>query len=149
MDALFSLLALIEPQHWLALGLVLLIAELATGTTHLLWPAVAAALTAVIAWIVPTSFLAELFLFAALSIAFVIFGRPLLRNLRNDAPMLNDRGAQMVGVEGEAAEHFVNGLGVVKVNDTVWRAESDTPIAAGTPVRVLSVEGATLKVAPT
>jgi membrane protein implicated in regulation of membrane protease activity len=148
MDALFSTLALVEPHHWLALGFVLLIAELVTGTTYILWPAAAAAATALIAWIAPTNFFVELALFGALSILFLIIGRPLLRNLRNDAPTLNERGLQMVGVEGAAAEHFVNGAGVVKINDTVWRAVSDTPIAAGTAIRVLAVDGTTLKVTP-
>ncbi len=96
----------------------------------------------------PTNFLVELALFGALSIVFLFVGRLLLRNLRNEAPLLNERGLQMIGVEGAAAEHFVNGVGAVKINDTVWRAVSDTPIAAGTAVRVLSIDGATVRVTP-
>ena len=51
MSAILTLLSAIEPQHWLVAGLLLLIAEMLTGTSYLLWPAVAAFITALAAFL--------------------------------------------------------------------------------------------------
>jgi inner membrane protein len=149
MDAIFSLLAAIEPQHWLALGLVLLIAEMATGTTYILWPAVAAGITGVVALVAPTDGTLELALFAVLVIALTLFARPLVRNRllkKSSEPELNERAVAMIGAQGSVSQGFVNGLGMVKINDSVWRARSEEAIEAGVAVQVLAVDGVTLTV---
>jgi membrane protein implicated in regulation of membrane protease activity len=147
MDSLLSLLEAMGPQHWLVLGLILLIAEIATGTTYLLWPAVAAFVTALVAWVAPTTWLMELGLFAVLIIALTYFGHPLVKNWRNEnaAIGLNERSAALVGVRG-VITNFANGVGSVKVQDTVWRAVSDEALEAGQAVEVAAVNGVTLRV---
>jgi inner membrane protein len=147
MESLFSLLAQIGPQHWLVLGLVLLIAEMASGTTYLLWPAVAAFLTALLAWGAPTGWAVELGVFAALVIALTAFGRPLVQRWRGEgeASGLNERGQALVGSRAVLAE-FAGGVGVVRIGDSVWRAVSDEALAPGDSVEIAGVEGATLKV---
>ncbi len=141
-----SLLAGLEPQHWLALGLVLLIAEMASGTTYLLWPAVAAFATGAVAYLAPVTWPVELAVFAALVIALTLFGRPLLRRLREGGPsQLNERAAQMVGARAIVTA-FANGVGSVKINDSIWRAVSDEALAPGETVEIAAVEGATLNV---
>jgi inner membrane protein len=148
MGLLVSLLMSIQPEHWLVLGLVLLIAEMSTGTTYLLWPAVAAGVTGVIAYLAPIGWAAQMGLFGALVIMFTALGHPLVRNrlLRAEAPALNERAAALIGVRGAAARDFVGGVGAVKINDSVWRATASEPIEAGALVQVLAVEGVTLKV---
>jgi inner membrane protein len=147
MDAIASLLANVEPQHWLVLGLLLLIAELATGTTYLLWPAVAAFLTALISWTGVTTWVVDLGLFAVLVIGLTAFGRPLVQRWRHEgaASGLNERASALIGVRGEVTK-FDNGVGSVKVADTVWRAVSDEMLAPGQHVEIAAVDGATLKV---
>jgi membrane protein implicated in regulation of membrane protease activity len=147
MDTLFSFLAGIGPQHWLVLGLVLLIAEMASGTTYLLWPAVAAFTTALISWSGVTSWIADLGAFAVLVIALTVFGRPLLQRWRKagEANGLNERGAALVGTRAIVAT-FENGAGSVKVGDTVWRAASEHPLAPGDAVVIAAVDGTTLQV---
>jgi inner membrane protein len=147
MDALVQFLTSLGPQHWLVLGLVLLIAEMASGTTYILWPAVAAFITALIAWIAPTGWVAELGIFAALVIALTAFGRPLVQRWRSEggAKGLNERGESLVGARGLVA-NFADGVGAVKVGDTVWRAVSDEALAAGDSVQITSVDGVTLQV---
>ncbi|GAN00133.1 putative activity regulator of membrane protease YbbK [alpha proteobacterium U9-1i] len=145
MDALLALLALIEPQHWLVLGLVLLIAEMASGTTYLLWPAVAAFITALVAFFGVDAWL-QLTLFAVLVIALTYFGRPLVQSLRKrDDSNLNERGQALIGTRGIVTE-FANGAGAVKLGDTVWRAVSDEALTSGESVQVDAVDGVTLKV---
>lgn len=138
----------VNHTHWLALGLVLLIAELATGTTYLLWPAVAAGLAGLLALFMPTGFWTELAIFALATIVLTAVGRPLVRNrlLAAPATTLNERGRALVGVRGVATGAFTNGVGSVKVGDTVWRATSGEEIAAGQAVEVTGVDGSTISV---
>ncbi len=147
MDALMSLVDQIGPQHWLLLGLVLLIAEMASGTTYLLWPAVAAFLTALIAWLAPTGWVTELGVFAVLVIALTAFGRPLVQRWRSEgeANGLNERGQALIGSRGVVAS-FADGLGSVKVGDTVWRAVSAEALTEGESVEIAGVDGVTLQV---
>lgn len=147
MDSLLTLLNAIGPQHWFILGLILLIAEMASGTTYLLWPAVAAFVTALVAWLAPTSWIAEIGLFAVLILVLTYFGHPLVQRFRQEgaANGLNERSASLIGTRGVVA-NFANGAGSVKVKDTVWRALSDETLEAGQEVEVTSVDGSTLRV---
>lgn len=149
MDAFITMLSNLGPQHWLILGLLLLIAEMATGTTYLLWPAVAAFVTAAVAALGLTDWIADIAVFAALVIALTAFGRPLVRRWRGENAganeKLNERSASLVGGRAVVAA-FANGVGSVKVNDTIWRAVSDEALEAGQSVEIAGVDGATLKV---
>lgn len=147
MDSLLAFLASLGPQHWVVLGLVLLIAEMASGTTYLLWPAVAAFITALVSAFGVTNWIADMALFAGLVIALTAFGRPMVQRWRQEGgtPGLNERASALIGVRGVVAE-FANGVGSVRLNDTVWRAVSDEALEAGANVEVASVDGTTLKV---
>lgn len=149
MDAFIPFLTTLGPQHWIVLGLVLLIAEMLTGTTYLLWPAVAAFVVALFTWSGMTTWVADVGIFAVLVILLTLFGRPLVRRLRDEgaAKGLNDRARTLVGMRGHMMS-FEDGVGSVKINDTVWRAVSDVNLAVGQHVEVASVEGVTLKVQP-
>ena len=147
MDLLINLLNEMGPLHWLVLGLLLLIVEMATGTTYLLWPSVAAFAVALVALILPTNWIGEMALFAVLIIALTYFGHPLVKRWRNEgaAHGLNERNLTMIGKRGVVA-NFANGVGSVKIADTIWRAVSEEALAAGESVEVASVDGVTLKV---
>jgi inner membrane protein len=147
MDNLIAFLTSLGPQHWLVFGLILLIAEMASGTTYLLWPAVAAFLTALISLTGATNWVADMAIFAVLVIALTAFGRPLVQRWREEggASGLNERSQTLVGTRGIITV-FANGTGSVKVADTVWRAISDEALQPGQAVVVDSVDGSTLKV---
>ncbi|MGH8115504.1 MAG: NfeD family protein, partial [Rhodanobacteraceae bacterium] len=49
---------------------------------------------------------------------------------------------------GRAQADFVGGTGTILIQGELWQAHSDTPVRAGDNVRVLSVEGLQLVVAP-
>lgn len=135
------------PQHWFVLGLILLIAEMASGTTYLLWPAVAAFITAVVSLLGVTNWLADMIIFAALVIVLTAFGRPLVQRWRNSggSATLNERSTSMIGAHG-VVQQFGDGVGSVKLNDTNWRVTSDDVLAPGQHVEVTAVDGTTLKV---
>lgn len=147
MDTLLALLQNLGPLHWLVFGLVLLIAEMATGTTYLLWPAVAAFATALISWLGVTNWIGDMAAFAVLVIALTAFGRPLVQRWREEgaASGLNERSSTLIGVRAVLTA-FADGVGSVKVNDTVWRAVSDEALSAGEHVVIIAVDGVTLKV---
>lgn len=147
MDTLLNLLASIGPLHWLVLGLILLIVEMATGTTYLLWPAVSAFATALAALILPVNWIAEMALFAVLIIVLTYFGHPIVKRWRHEgaAGVLNERHLAMVGARG-VVSNFANGVGSVKIADTMWRAVSEDALEAGQNVEVAGVDGVTLKV---
>lgn len=149
MDSVIAFFAETTPWHWFGLGLVLLIAELSTGTTYLLWPAVAAWLTAILLLIFPLPLPFQLLAFGAITIGLTLSGRRYLKGkwLKGGDKELNDRGRMLVGASGIAAGNFENGVGRVKLGDSEWRAESADAIGAGDAVSILSVEGATLMVA--
>jgi len=147
MDTLVAFLTSLGPQHWLVLGLILLIAEMASGTTYLLWPAVAAFITALIALAGATNWIAEIAIFAVLVIALTAFGRPLVQNWRKagEANGLNDRAASLIGMRGIVTA-FANGSGSVQLQDTIWRVGSEEELTAGESVIIDSADGAILKV---
>ncbi len=150
MDGLITLLQHMQPWHWLALGLVLLVLEIVTGTSYLLWPAAAAGATGVMLYAAPhTGYGVQLGVFAMLTIVLTLTGRNYMKGrwlAQDDGVKLNERGAQMVGQIGVAEGEFAAGQGRVKLGDTVWRATSGDAILAGERVEVTGADGSSLVV---
>ena len=147
MKDLLDFLVSLGPPHWLVFGLALLIAEMATGTTYILWPAVAALITSFLALVGVDSGFMQLAIFAALTILLTAFGHPIVKKWRDarSGRSLNERAAHMVGTRGVLTA-FANGIGSMKINDSIWRAESDETLQAGDQVEIASVHGITVKV---
>lgn len=132
---------------WLALGLVLAIAEMAIPGVFLIWLAGAALITGVVTWLVPIGMPLQIVLFAVLAIVSVFAGKRYLRDNPIDAadPMMNDRGARLVG-ENVLVTHVIEGgSGRVKLGDSEWlvRGPDAEP---GTRMRVTGHDGAVLLV---
>ena len=148
MDSFAAFFTEVTPWHWFGFGVVLLMGELTTGTTYLLWPAVAAWITAVLLLMFPLPLPFQLLAFGAVTLGLTLSGRRYLKGkwLKGGDKELNDRGRLLVGGSGVAAGAFENGVGRVKLGDSEWRAESADAIGAGDVVSIVAVEGATLKV---
>ena len=89
----------------------------------------------------------QLFVFTVLSVISVVAWRVYLKNnpIQTDAPTLNRRGQQYVGRVFTLTEAIVNGVGKIKVDDTLWKVNGkDAPVGKG--VRVVKVDGAILQV---
>lgn len=147
MDAVIGFFVSLEPHHWLVLGLILLIAEMMSGTMYLLWPAAAAFIVGLLALTGVTSWIVDVSLFAVLLIVLTALGRPLLQRFRGQEgeDLLNQRAAQLIGGTGIVTA-FANGFGSVKVQDTIWRATSEEALAPGETVTITEADGVTLKV---
>jgi len=88
-------------------------------------------------------------LFAVFAIASCLvywkFLRPVAER-RDDQPLLNRRGAQLVGQRFVVSDAIVNGRGKIRVGDGEWLANGpDAPV--GSEVEVVAVDGTTLTVA--
>jgi inner membrane protein len=134
---------------WLVAALILAGLEIAMPGAFLIWLAGAAAVTGVLTGVLGLGWQVQLPLFAMLAIASILLGRAYLKRhpIKTDDSGLNRRGDRMVGQVVEVVEPIVGGDGKVQVGDSPWLA-SGPDAAKGTRVRVLAVEGATLRVEP-
>jgi len=137
--------------YWWAFAVILLILELMSGSTYLLWPAAAAFLVGFTdMWPLDGAWRMQMALFAALTIIFTIvappFVKPWIKNSRVDHFTLNNRGAQKIGQRVTVTEGFSNGIGRVKMGDTVWIAEAEdgADYGEGVSVEVTRTQGTKL-----
>ena len=132
---------------WLALGLVLAIGEIMIPGVFLIWLAMAAIATGLAAWFVPIGVPLQIMLFASLAIIFVFTGRNWLRAnpVESADPLMNDRGARLVGETVVVTHAIDGGSGRVKLGDSEWlvRGPDAEP---GTKMRVSGHDGAVLLV---
>lgn len=140
---------LVAHYGWWLLALVLIAAEMVAPGYFLLWIGIAAAAVGVVVWLVPAApALVQAVLFAVFAIASCLvywkFLRPVAER-RDDQPLLNRRGAQLVGQRFVVSEAIVNGRGKIRVGDGEWLASGpDSPV--GSEVEVAAVDGTTLTV---
>ena len=134
---------------WLAIGLILGAAEMAVPGVFLIWLSGAAIITGLVSWVWPIGLPLQIVIFAVLAIVAVFAGRNYLR--RNPVepadPMMNRRGARLVGETAVVTQAIEGGTGRVHHGDSEWLARGpDT--APGTRVRIVGSDGAVLIVEP-
>ncbi len=136
----------VEPWHWMALGVVLMLAELVLPGAYLLWLGLAALATGLVAWGVADLawqgqglvFLAAL----ALSLGLSLWRR---RQAADAAAHLNQGADRLLGRHGMLVTALHNGRGRAEIEGTTWPvAGPDLP--AGTRVEVFGRDGADLLV---
>jgi inner membrane protein len=136
--------------HWLALGAVLAIVEIIAPGVFFLWLGVAAIATGLVLLVLPgLPWTVQILLFAALSVVAVYAGRRFFsgQGSASDHPGLNRRGDRYVGQIFTLEEATVDGRGRLRVGDGWWRmTTTGGDLPAGVRVRVVAVEGTTLKV---
>ena len=131
------------PAVWLVLLVIFGIVEAATVGLFSIWFA-AGALVAMVAALLHAPLWAQIVLFLAVSFVALLLMRPLAKKYLTPSfqPTNADR---IIGQEAVVTETIDNlkGRGLVSVDGTVWtaRAEDEQPIAAGTVVKVLRIEG--------
>ena len=134
---------------WLLAAALLGIFEIFLPGIFLIWMAAAAAVTGLLAALLPITLPFQLALFALLAMAAVYGGRRHYeRNpVASSDPLLNDRTARLIGQNVIVVTAIENGEGRVKVGDGVWSARGpDAP--AGSRMRVVGAQGNCLTVEP-
>lgn len=132
---------------WLALGLILAVAEMAVPGFFLIWLAGAALVTGLLAWAVPLSLAWQIVIFAVLALVAVFAGRRFLaaNPVVSADPLLNDRGARLVGETVVVTQAIDGGSGRVRQGDGEWLAKGPDA-EPGTKMRVAGHQGTTLLV---
>ena len=137
-----------EVIAWAVLALLLIAAETLAPGAFLLWMGLAAAAVFLGVLLVPgIPVLAQAAAFVVLSFVTIQVYRKWFRKAarQSDQPLLNRRAAQAIGRVAELDRAIDRGRGRIRLDDAFWTVEGpDLP--AGTPVRVIAVDGMVLKV---
>lgn len=133
---------------WVILGLVLIGGEVFAPGVFLIWLGLAALLTGAVVGLTGIGWQAAALVFAGFSLVSVFVGRLLTRRKGEEpdaATGLNDRGRQLIGKVFRLDATMTGGEGRIRVGDSSWRV-TGPELLAGTEIRVVRVEGATLVV---
>ena len=138
-----------EYWWWLIFGLILLGLEILVFGAFFLWFGIAALFVGIFAFVIPTLLWHhQILLWAALSVVGA-FGWQAYRRKHPSkpaSPTMNRRGEQYVGRHFTLNKDVVNGVGELHVDDTRWKIVSYKDLPIGTKVKVISVEGTSLRV---
>lgn len=148
-----AILEFLGPWAWVALGLVLLGAEILLPSTILLWPALAALIVGVATLLLGLEnpvwpWQTQVITFLILSLVIAYLGRGYMSRQRensDETPALNERGAQLIGRTATLDQPVSNGSGRIRMGDSTWRV-TGPDIPAGNTVRVIGIDGSTLRV---
>ncbi len=142
----------IEFWYWWVFAALLGVVEIIAPGFFFLWLALAAAVVGVVLLLFPElAWQGQFVAFAVLSVASVAAWYFISRRQPEqptDAPSLNQRGTSYVGQSVHLAEPVVDGVGVLRLGDTRWRALCSKDLPAGAKVTVTAVEGTALRVEP-
>jgi membrane protein implicated in regulation of membrane protease activity len=130
---------------WLAGGILLMAAEMLLPGVYLLWIGLAGLATGLVAWLIPGLSLAvDLAIFAVFTVAAILLAR-FIAARQGPAPVLNERGTNLIGQTLILTDAIVGGVGRAREGDGSWRVLGpDLP--AGSPVKVVAIEGGSLRV---
>lgn len=137
---------------WGILGLVLLGAEMMTGTLMILWFGIAALLLSALVWLMPNLDIAlQLFLYAILSLGSLFVWRHFYESTEDDSRIGQAQGDEIgrVGTIIKAVSAQQNGTiefaqGVM--GSRQWVATSSQTLEVGQQAEIIAVEGNTLSV---
>ena len=134
--------------NWLIVGVLLMGLELLAPGVFMFWLGLSAFLVGLLSFVVTPSWQSQLLMVALFAAAAVPLWRRIARQQPgvNPNPFLNKRSDALVGRICTLEKPIVDGEGIVRIDDTVWRvAGPDTP--AGSKVRIVQADGASLTVA--
>ena len=132
---------------WAAAALVLFALETMAPGAFMLWLGFAAAAVFVVVLLFDLPALAQVALFVVLSFISIQVYRHWFRGRArgSDEPLLNRRAQALVGRVVPLERAIVNGRGRVQIADAFWEVKG-SDLAAGTPVRIVAVDGMSLRV---
>lgn len=134
---------------WLTLGLVLAALEMLVPGVYLIWLALAAIATGLLTFAFDISLPMQVVDFVFLSLIAAYSAKRLLRDrpIESSDPLMNRRGARLVGETALVVSAIEHGTGRVRLGDSEWNVRG-LDVAAGERVRIIGSDGATLFVEP-
>jgi membrane protein implicated in regulation of membrane protease activity len=150
MPDIVAQIAELGPWAWIIAGAILLALELAAPGAFMMWLGLAAVLVGICSLATDWSWQGQCVAFAVFALASVPLWRRFARKVEpeSQAPLLNRRTQALVGRVFTLEQPIIDGVGTVRIDDTIWRVRGpDGP--AGSRVRVVQADGASLAVEPT
>lgn len=138
------------PWNWVAIGLVLLVMEIALPGVFLLWFGMAAIVVGALSIMFHNAAFwpweAQIVIFLILSLVMAYFGKRMMdKGDVTDEPLLNKRSEQLIGRTATLGEPIREGYGRIRIDDSQWRVKGpDLP--AGARVKISAVDGGELVV---
>ncbi len=147
---------MIEPWHWLVLGLLLMIAEIFIPTFASLWFGAAAVIVAALSWLLPVPLILQVIIWLVLSVLFMFAWVKYIKPLSVDRTKAGLGGSVIIGETGMIVVKPQAGvLGLVRFNVPIVGADewpcrtNDEAVEVGDRVVVTDISGNELIVAPT
>lgn len=140
-----------EYWHWCIAAAVFIILEIFAPGVIFIWMGIASAVVAAFLFVLPDlSWEYQVSIWGIFAVLSAVLGKRYLVNnpLETDEPHLNQRGGQYVGRVFTLDTDIENGIGKIKVDDTTWKVVCDQDLKKGAKVKVVDLEGVTLKVEP-
>lgn len=138
------------PWNWVAIGLVLLVLEIAVPGVFLLWFGMAAIAVGTVSIMFHNAAFwpweAQIIVFLVLSLVLAWYGKRMMdKGDVTDQPLLNKRSEQLIGRTATLGEPIREGYGRIQLDDSQWRVKGpDLP--AGARVKVSGLDGGALVV---
>ena len=130
----------VTAYHWIALGLILLTAEMLGAAGFLLGAAAAALCMGAVMFLFPDISLAwQLVYYAIGAVVATVLYFQLFRDAQDKParPLLNKRAQRLIGHQFKLEDDIELGKGKVQIGDTFWHVQAEEPLAKGTLVEVV------------
>ena len=141
------------PWTWWVIGLLLLAMEVVIPGIFLMWFGIAAIIVGSLSLMLWTEsywiWQMQVIIFAVLAAISALIGRRVIAGQDDvsDEPLLNQRGASLIGRTATLKAPINEGRGRIHLDDTTWVVNGpDLPV--GSRVRIVASAGSTLKVEP-
>ncbi|KAA3439301.1 NfeD family protein [Rufibacter hautae] len=133
---------------WLTAGILLLVAEMLTGTFYLLWLGLASLVAAGLAYLFPENLWLPPLAASITGLLLTLLSKPLTARARL-ARGFQDPVHDLVNKKGEVIEALVPGkLGIVRVGNEVWSAKAPEELPPGQRILVVNQSSTVLQVVP-
>jgi inner membrane protein len=133
--------------NWFIAAVMLFVLEIVAPGAFMLWLGLAALAVGAISLAIDWSWQAQIVAFAVFAVAATPVWRHFARRVEQpvDRPFLNRRADGYVGRVFTLDKPIVDGVGTIRIDDTVWRV-TGPDVPAGSRVKVARAEGADLTV---
>ena len=144
-----NVIASLGAWSWFIFGVALMIAEVLAPGAFMLWLGLSAFLVGLISFAVDWNWQAQCVAFAVFAVASIPIWRKLGKRLHVDGggSFLNRRTEALIGRVLTLETPIVDGVGTVRIDDTVWRVNGPD-CSDGSKVKIVKADGASLTVAP-
>ncbi len=134
--------------YWIGFATVMFIFEMISPTFGALFAGIAALITALLSYFIDASLSVQFIVFVLLTMVSLFTVRPLLLKRFYSQKDMPSRSEALIGKFGILSEDIKSPeeMGRVNIDGSDWSAKSESAIAKGQRVKIVALDGLTLKV---